>query len=82
MMTSLQIKQTFQIIQNKYGRGRHFLQGGISDGVCLWNWICGGIQGKRMADGMVEEKEGEAGGETARNSERDRTHENQLRLQY
>ena len=38
--------------------------------------------GKRMADGMVEEKKREAGGETARNSERDRAHENQLRLQY
>ena len=32
--------------------------------------------GKRMADGMAEEEKGEAGGEAARNPERDRTHEN------
>lgn len=36
--------------------------------------------GKRMANGMVEEKEGEASGEAARDSEGDRTHENQLKL--
>ena len=30
----------------KYGRGRYFLQGGVSDGTCLWNWIWGGLQGE------------------------------------
>ena len=31
----------------KYGRRWHFLQGGISDGDCPWNWIWGGLQGER-----------------------------------
>ena len=38
------------------------------------------LPGKRVADGMVEEEKGAAGGEAARNSERNRTHENQLKL--
>ena len=33
-----------------------------------------------MADGMVEKKKGEACCEAARNSEGDRTHENQLKF--